>query len=105
MPDQITLDQRGANPAPLDALNKGAGQAIEMRQIKYPNHRAEQDHQAVKPIIRLMFGFKVFDSAGRTWRGSARMPVLKKGERVASGGEKRSTAGPLYSWQATALRG
>ena len=91
------IDKSGANTAAIEALKEGAGQAIEIRQIKYLNNLVEQDHRAVKRIIRPMLGFKAFDSAGRTLRGIELMHMIKKGQMIAGGGEKLSAAGQFYS--------
>jgi putative transposase len=62
-PDKITIDKSGANTAAMEALNEGIGQEIEIRQIKYLNNRVEQDHRALKRIVRPMLEFKSFRSA------------------------------------------
>jgi transposase-like protein len=45
------------------------GAKIEIRQIKYLNKLVEQDHRAVKRIVRPMLGFKSFWSAQRMLAG------------------------------------
>src|SRR5574339_1107604 len=60
---KVTIDKSGANTAALEALQEETGQTIEVRQIKYLNNRIEQDHRAIKRIVRPMLGFKTFDSA------------------------------------------
>jgi len=57
LPEKVTIDKSGANTAALDALQEETGAAIEVGQIKYLNNRVEQDHRAVKRIVRLMLGF------------------------------------------------
>jgi transposase-like protein len=67
--EKVTIDKSGVNTAALDAFKEETGAKIEVRQIKCLNHRVEQDHRAVKRIVRPMLGFKSFHSA-RTCRAS-----------------------------------
>jgi len=60
LPDKVTLDQSGANTAALAALKEETGQVIEIRQNNSLNNRVEQDHRAVKRIVRPRLGFKSF---------------------------------------------
>lgn len=57
----------------------------------------EQDHRAIKRIVKPMLGFKTFRSARRTLRGVELMHMLKKGQMVATSGQKLSVAGQFYS--------
>jgi transposase-like protein len=68
LPEKITIDKSGANTAALEALKEETGHAIEIRQIKYLNNRVEQDHRAIKRIVRPMLGFQSFRSARVTLR-------------------------------------
>jgi len=52
LPEKVTIDKSGANTAALEALQEETGQEIEIRQIKYLNNVVEQDHRAVKRIVR-----------------------------------------------------
>ena len=97
LPEKVTIDKSGANTAALEALQEETGQTIEIRQIKYLNNLVEQDHRAIKRIVRPMLGFKSFDSACSTLRGIELMHMIKKGQMVASGGQKLSAAGQFYS--------
>ena len=56
LPEKVTIDKSGANTAALDALKEETGTEIEVRQIKYLNNPVEQDHRAVKRIVRPMLG-------------------------------------------------
>jgi transposase-like protein len=62
-PEKITIDQSGANTAAIESHNAehetehNAG--IELRQIKYLNNIVEQDHRAIKRLVRPMLGFIV----------------------------------------------
>ncbi len=66
LPEKITIDKSGANAAAIEALKEEAGQEIEMRQIKYLNNIVEQNHRAVKRVVRPMLVFKSFRSARTT---------------------------------------
>lgn len=59
-PKTLTVDKSGANLAALEALNAGRPTPIKVRQKKYLNNIVEQDHRAIKRIIRPMMGFKDF---------------------------------------------
>lgn len=78
LPEKITIDQSGANTAAIEALVEETGQKIEIRQNKYLNNLVEQDHRAVKRIVRPMLGFKSFRSASLTLRGIELMHMLKE---------------------------
>jgi hypothetical protein len=55
-PEKITLDKSGANTAAIDSYNAEREADIEMRQCKYLNDIGEQDHRAIKRIMRPMLG-------------------------------------------------
>src|SRR5690606_23226453 len=67
LPDKIAIDKSGANKAGIDNINFtlalllmvcGVFMPILVRQIKYLNNIIEQDHRAIKRIIKPMMGFK-----------------------------------------------
>jgi putative transposase len=75
VPDKVTMDKSGANKAGIDTINLqlallfmmgGLFLQIKIRQIKYLNNIAQQDHQFIKRITKPMKGFKGFHSAD-TW--------------------------------------
>src|SRR5512144_850946 len=86
LPDTVTIDKSGANTAAIESLQEETGQAIEIRQSKYLNNLVEQDHRAVKRIVRSMLGFKAFHSARATLQGIELMHMIKKGQMVIAGG-------------------
>jgi transposase-like protein len=96
-PAKVTIDKSGANTAALEALKEQTGQTIEIRQIKYLNNLVEQDHRAIKRIVRPMLGFKTFDSARCTLRGIELIHMIKKGQMIAGDGKNLSAAGQFYS--------
>ena len=60
VPEKIIIDKSGANAAAIQRVRSDAGADIEIRKIKYLNNIIEQDHRAIKRIVRPMFGFKNF---------------------------------------------
>jgi transposase-like protein len=97
LPAKVTIDKSGANTAALEALQEETGQAIEIRQNKYLNNLVEQDHRAIKRLVRPMLSFKTFDSARCTLRGIELMHMIKKGQMIPGDGMKLSAAGQFYS--------
>jgi transposase-like protein len=68
-PGKVTIDKSGANTAALESHSAEAEAGIEIRQIKYLNNIVEQDHRAIKRLVRPMMGFKSFRSAAVTLAG------------------------------------
>src|SRR5512143_2129654 len=93
LPDKVTIDQSGANTAALEALIEETKATIEIRQSRYLNNRVEQDHRAVKRIVRPMLGFYSFRSARVTLSGIELMHMIKKGQMIAAQGQTLSAAG------------
>jgi hypothetical protein len=58
-PGTITVDKSGANLAALEALNAERSTPIKVRQNKYLNNIVEQDHRAIKRIIKPMIGLEM----------------------------------------------
>ena len=83
VPESITIDKSGANTAAVKGLVGNSGVAIELRQSKYLNNLVEQDHRAIKRIVRPMLGFKDFDCARRLIAGIETMHMVKKGSSTA----------------------
>lgn len=94
-PETVTIDKSGANLAALDALNAEREMPIRIRQVKYLNNIVEQDHRAIKRIIRPMMGFKDFRCARIILSGIELMHMIRKGQ--TSGDTTRSVAVQFYS--------
>jgi putative transposase len=62
-PEKITIDKSGANTAAIESYNADHKASIEIRQVKYLNNIVEQDHRAVKRLVRPMLGFKSVPTA------------------------------------------
>lgn len=97
LPNKVTIDKSGANTAALAVLNDELNVTIEVRQSKYLNNRIEQDHRAIKRIVRPMLGFKTFASARCTLRGIELMHMIKKGQMLIIDGRSLSTAEQFYA--------
>ena len=85
MPVKITIDQSAANAAAIESYNEKHEADIEMRQIKYLNNIVEQDHRAIKRLVRPMLGFQSFWSAAVTLAGIELMHMIRKGQLLAAG--------------------
>lgn len=97
LPEKVTIDKSGANTAALEALIEETGAEIEIRQVKYLNNVVEQDHRAIKRIVRPMLGFKSFVSARCTLAGIELMHMIKKGQMIIVDGQGLSAAQQFYS--------
>ena len=94
LPETVTIDKSGAN---LAALHAGRDTPIKIRQVKYLNNVVEQDHQAIKRIIRPMLGFKDFRCASVILSGIEIMHMIVKGQMKHTGKIKPSAACQFYS--------
>jgi putative transposase len=79
-PETITVDKGGANLAALEALNADRSTPIKVRQSKYLNNVVEQDHRAIKRIIKPMMGFKNFRCARIILPGIEVMHMIREGQ-------------------------
>ena len=89
MPEKITIDKSGANTAAIEGLRADSGADIGLRQSKYLNNIVEQDHRAVKRVVRPMLGFQSFRCAAILIAGIEIMHMIKKGQLVC----------PKYPWR------
>jgi len=96
-PEKVTMDKSGANKAAMDAINKEREVPIEVRQIKYLNNIAEQDHRAVKRITKPMLGFKSFWAAKAVLAGIELMHMIRKGQLSTEKGKNLSFAEQFYA--------
>ena len=97
LPEKITIDKSGANAAAIESLQVDSGTQITMRQNKYLNNLIEQDHRAVKRILRPILGFKSFRCARILIAGIETMHMIKKGQLDCPGGQGVSAAQQFYS--------
>ena len=97
VPEKITIDKSGANTAAITSIQADSGLPIEMRQSKCLNNLVEQDHRAVKRIIRPMLGFKTFRCARILIAGIEVMHMIRKGQLGAIKDPTSSAANQFYS--------
>ena len=96
VPETVTIDKSGANLAGLNAINADREMPIKIRQSKYLNNVVEQDHRAIKRIVRPMLGFKSFRCARVILGGIELMHMIAKGQMKSDGGGHRSVAEQFY---------
>jgi transposase-like protein len=97
VPAKITIDKSGANTAAIEGLRADSGADIELRQSKYLNNIVEQDHRAIKRIVRPIMGFKSFWCAANSLAGIETMHMIKKGQLDCADGRLTSAADRFYS--------
>jgi putative transposase len=68
-----------------EAHNAEPDAAIKIRQIKYLNNIVEQDHRAIRRLVRPMLGFKSFRSAAVTLAGIELMHMIRKSLLLPTG--------------------
>jgi putative transposase len=97
LPEKITIDKSGANTAAITHYNKTHKTAIVIRHSKYRNNIVEQDHCAVKRLVRPMLGFKSFWAARCTIAGIEVMHAIRKGQLATAGTRPRTPAAQFYA--------
>jgi putative transposase len=97
LPEKITIDQSGSNTAAITHSNKIHQTAIVIRQSKYLNNLVEQDHRAVKRMVRPMLGFKSFWAACCTIAGIEVMHAIRKGQLLSSENGSQTPAEQFYA--------
>ena len=97
LPEKITIDQSGSNTAAIIQYNRTHKTEIVIRQSKYLNNLVEQDHRAVKRVVRPMLGFESFWSARCTLAGIEVMHALRKGQLIEAPGSGRIPTEQFYA--------
>lgn len=97
MPDKITIDKSGANTAAVHRIQADTGAPIKLRQVQYLNNIIEQDHRAIKRIIRPMLGFQSFRCAHILLAGIETMHMVKKGQLDCPDGKVANAADQFNS--------
>jgi len=97
LPEKITIDQSGSNTAAIKQYNKTHKTTIIIRQSKYLNNIVEQDHRAVKRVVRPMLGFKSFWAARCTIAGIETMHAIRKGQLATTGNASQTPAEQFYA--------
>src|ERR1700761_1276337 len=96
-PKTITIDKSGANTAAIISYNKDHGTRIALRQCKYLNNIVEQDHRAIKRIVRPMLSFKSSRCARILLAGIETMHMIRKGQMISPDRSTVSTADQFYA--------
>jgi transposase, IS6 family len=81
-PRSITADKNAAYPCATKRM-KQAGELwrfAKLRQAKYLNNLAEQDHRRIKRLVRPGLGFENFHTARPTIVGYEIMAMVRKGQ-------------------------
>jgi transposase-like protein len=97
VPEKINIGKSGANTAAIQSIKDDSGADIELRQRKYLNNVVEQDHRAIKRIVRPMLGFKSFNCARILIAGIETAHMIKKGQLDCPEGKASSAASKFYS--------
>jgi transposase-like protein len=97
VPEKVTMDKSGANKSAIDQIIEDKKIAVEVRQIKYLNNIALQDHRAVKRNTRPMLGFKSFRAAASVLAGIELMHMIRKGQMAMPGSKEMSFANQFYA--------
>ena len=97
LPEKITIDQSGSNTAAIQRYNGAHTTAIMIRQCKYLNNLVEQDHRAVKRLVRPMLGLKSLWAARCTLAGIEIMQAIRKGQLRNAGAGHHTPAEQFYS--------
>ena len=97
VPETITIDKSGANTAAIEGMRADSGADIKLRQSKYLNNIVEQDHRAIKKIVRPMLGFKSFRCASILIAGIEIMHMINKGQLDGLKEQASSAADQFHS--------
>jgi putative transposase len=97
LPEKVTIDQSGANTKAIEHYNRDHHTAILIRHSKYLNNLIEQDHRAVKRLVRPMLGFKSFWAARCTIAGIEVMHAIRKGQLLPSAIRALTPAEQFYA--------
>ncbi|MFB9076115.1 IS6 family transposase [Flavobacterium procerum] len=84
-PTVINIYKSGSNTSAVRVYNKRSFSNIKIRQCKYLNNIAQQDHRFIKWRIQNGLGFKSFESARRTLSGIEAVHMLKKNQMLNPG--------------------
>lgn len=81
-PRVITVDKNAAYPKAINELkaDKELPKKVKLRQKKYLNNIIEQDHRAIKRLVKPGMGFGSFNTARRTIKGYEIMNMIRKGQ-------------------------
>ena len=95
--EPITIDKSGADTAAIKVIRADSGADIQLRQSKYLHNIVEQDHRAIKRIVRPMLGFKSLRCASILIAGIETMHMIKKGQFDRPNALASTAASQFYS--------
>ena len=83
-PRIVNIDKSGSNSSAILTVNKRSlsTKKIKIRKVKYLNNIIEQDHRRIKRRIRIMTGFKEFESAQRTLSGIELVSIINRDQII-----------------------
>jgi putative transposase len=91
------VDKSAADLAALKAINAERETLLKIRQNKYLNNVLEQDHRAIKRVIKPMMGFKDFRCASTILSAIEVMHMIGRGQMKTAKETARSAAEQFYS--------
>ena len=97
VPEKVAIDKSGSNKAAIISIKTDTGLVIVLRQSKYLNNIAEQDHHAIKLVTRPMLGFKNFRCARIIIAGIETMHTIRKNQLGDINDQDSSAANQFYS--------
>ena len=97
VPEKVTMDKSGANKVAMDEINGSGETLIIVRQVKYLNNIARQDHRAIKRVTKPMLNFKSFRAAKCVLAGIELMHMIRKGQFLLESCIKLSFAEQFYA--------
>ena len=97
VPANITMDKSGANTAAITRMQDDSGLPVEMRQSKYLNNIVEQDHRAIKRVVRPMLGFESFRCARILIASIETIHMIRKGQLGNNKDKDSSATSQFYS--------
>jgi putative transposase len=97
MPTTVTVDKSGATVVALQTIDTERKTPVRIRQKRYLDNLAEQDHRAMKRITKPMKGFRDYGCAPIILRGIAMMHRIRKGQMKMAQRSLLSSAEQFYS--------
>ena len=91
------MDKSGANKAIMNEINTPSESQIVIRPVKYLNNIEEQDHRAIKRVVRPMLNFKLSQSAKSVLVGIELMHMIRKGQLLPQSCTEQFFTDQLYA--------
>jgi putative transposase len=97
VPEKILIDKSGANTAAIVSVQADSGVTLVLRQWKYLNNIVEQDHRAIKRVVRPMLRLQSYECARILIAGNEAMHMIRKGQLEPLKKQDSSAADQFYS--------